>query len=219
MPVVVEGYKELIQKLNAFEPDLNKQMKIEIKAAMLPIRDKARGYAPSPFPSNLYNWADKGRSSEFNNNGGRKFPTYNPAEVIKGINYRAGGNKKSRYGFSALYSVVNTSAAGAIYETAGRVNPQGRPTSHTIIVDKRFTRRKVTVKTTKDSQSRNPKAGAMFINSMGPMTGQGNQRGRLIFRAWNESQGKAQDAVIHAIEKAARRFNERNTQSNFILAA
>ena len=46
MPVVVEGYKELIKKLNAFEPDLNKQMKIEIKAAMLPIRDKARGCCP-----------------------------------------------------------------------------------------------------------------------------------------------------------------------------
>ena len=208
MPVVVEGYKELIKKLNAFEPDLNKQMKIEIKAAMLPIRDKARGYAPSPYPSYLYNWADKGRTNKNTIDGSRKFPLYNPAEVIAGINYRAGANKKSRYGFSALYSVVNTSATGAIYETAGRksgyggqawVGPKGNG---------------------KDvSRSRNPNAGAIFINSMGPMYGQGNQRGRLIYRAWNESQGKAQDAVVHAIEKAARRFNERATQSSFALAA
>ena len=208
MPVVVEGYKELMQKLNAFEPDLNKQMKIEIKAAMLPIRDKARGYAPSPYPSYLYNWADKGRSSELNNNGGRKFPTYNAAEVIAGIKYKAGANKKTRYGFSALYSVVNTSAAGAIYETAGRksgyrgqpwVGPKGKG---------------------KDvSRSRNPNAGAIFINSMGAMYGTGNQRGRLIFRAWDESRGKAQDAVVHAIEKATRRFNERATQSAFGLVA
>ena len=212
MPVVVEGYKELIQKLNAFEPDLNKQMKIEIKAAMLPIRDKARGYAPSPYPSYLYNWADKGivrAQPQFNTEGRvRKFPLYNPAEVIAGIKYKAGANKKTRYGFSALYSVINTSAAGAIYETAGRksgyrgqpwVGPKGQG---------------------KDvSRSRNPNAGAQFINSMGPMYGQDKFKGRLIFRAWNESQGKAQDAVVHAIEKATRRFNERATQSAFGLVA
>ena len=208
MPVVVEGYKELIQKLNAFEPDLNKQMKIEIKAAMMPIRDKARGYAPSPYPSYLYNWADKGVVRAQPQNQVRKFPLYNPAEVIAGIKYKAGANKKTRYGFSALYSVINTSAAGAIYETAGRksgyrgqpwVGPKGQG---------------------KDvSRSRNPNAGAQFINSMGPMYGQDKFKGRLIFRAWNESQGKAQDAVVHAIEKAARRFNERATQSAFGLAA
>jgi len=201
MPVVVEGYKELIQKLNAFEPDLNKQMKIEIKAAMLPIRDKARGYAPSPYPSYLYNWADKGivRAAAATENSYRKFPLYNPAEVIAGIKYKAGANKKTRYGFSALYSVINTSAAGAIYETAGRKSGyrgQGPGIS----------------------RSRNPNAGAIFINSMGPMYGQDKFKGRLIFRAWNEDQGKAQDAVVHAIEKAARRFNERATQSSFALA-
>ena len=202
MPVVVEGYKELIKKLNAFEPELNKQMKIEIKAAMLPIRDKARGYAPRPYPSYLYNWADKGivRVAAATENSYRKFPLYNPAEVIAGIKYKAGANKKTRYGFSALYSVINTSAAGAIYETAGRKSGyrgQGPGIS----------------------RSRNPTAGAIFSNSMGPMYGQGNQRGRLIYRAWNEDQGKAQDAVIHAIEKAARRFNERATQSAFGLVA
>ena len=217
MPVVVEGYKELIQKLNAFEPDLNKQMKIEIKAAMLPIRDKARGYAPSPFPSTLYNWAlydsaDKNKvraQPQFNTEGRvRKFPLYNPAEVIRGIKYKAGPNKANRYGFSALYYVSNQSAAGAIYETAGRksgyrgqhwVGPKGQG---------------------KDvSRSRNKDAGAIFINSMGPIYGTGMQRGRLIYRAWNENQGKVQDAVVYAIEKAARRFNERATQSAFGLAA
>jgi len=212
MPVVVEGYKELIQKLNAFEPDLNKQMKIEIKAAMLPIRDKARGYAPSPFPSTLYNWADKGKvraQPQFNTEGRvRKFPLYNPAEVIAGIKYKAGANKKNKYGFSALYSVTNNSPAGVIYEWAGRtsgsngqpwVGPKGKGKSV--------------------SKSRNPNAGAIFINHFGPMYGKDMMRGRLIYRAWNEGQGKVQDAVVHAIEKAARRFNERATQSAFSLVA
>jgi hypothetical protein len=212
MPVVVEGYKELIQKLNAFEPDLNKQMKIEITAAMLPIRDKARGYAPSSYPSYLYNWADKGivrAQPQFNTEGRvRKFPLYNPAEVIAGIKYKAGANKKDKYGFSALYSVTNNSPAGVIYEWAGRTSGyRGQPW-----VGPKGQGKDV-------SRSRNPNAGAIFINSMGPMYGKGMMRGRLIYRAWNEDQGKAQDAVIHAIEKAARRFNERATQSAFGLVA
>ena len=212
MPVVLEGYTELIKKLNYFDTDLKKEMQKEIKAAMLPIRDKARGYAPSPYPSFLYNWADKGivrTQPQFNTEGKvRKFPLYNSAEVIAGIKYKAGANKKTRYGFSALYSVVNTSAAGAIYETAGRksgyrgqpwVGPKGQG---------------------KDvSRSRNPKAGAIFINSMGPMYGRDKQRGRLIFRAWDENQGKAQDAVIKAINNAADKFNKTNYSANFALAA
>lgn len=212
MPVVLEGYTELIKKLNYFDTDLKKEMQKEIKAAMLPIRDKARGYAPSPYPSYLYNWADKGivrTQPQFNTEGKvRKFPLYNSAEVIAGIKYKAGANKKTRYGFSALYSVTNTSAAGAIYETAGRksgyrgqpwVGPKGQG---------------------KDvSRSRNPNAGAIFINSMGPMYGRDKQRGRLIFRAWNEDQGKAQDAVIKAINNAADKFNKTNYSANFALAA
>ena len=212
MPVVVKGYKELIKRLNAFEPDLNKQMKIEIKAAMLPIRDKARGYAPSPHQSYLYNWADKGivrAQPQFNTEGRvRKFPLYNAVEVKQGIKYKAGAYKKNRYGFSALYSVMNTSAAGAIYETAGRKSGyRGQPWA-------------VPKGQGKDvSRSRNPNAGAIFINSMGPLYGQGKQRGRLIFRAWNENQGKAQDAVVRAIEKAAFNFNKLATQSSYVLAA
>lgn len=207
MPVVVGGYKELLAALKEFEPDLNKQMKKDIKTAMLPIQDKARGYAPSPYPSYLYNWADK-NSLEFNKDGTRKFPLYNPAAVTFGIQYKAGANKKNRYGFSALYYVANTSAAGAIYETAGRKSGfQGQPW-----VGPNGKGKDV-------SRSRNPQAGAIFINSMGPLYGSGKQRGRLIFRAWHESEGKVQDAVVHAIERAAARFNAIHVQSSYSLAA
>lgn len=218
MPVVLGGYKELISALNRFDPDLNKEMKKEIKAAMLPIRDKARGYAPSPHPSYLYNW-DKTLRSGKSTRGGR-FPLYDANEVKNGIIYKAGANKKNRYGFSALYYVANTSAAGSIYETAGRTSGyRGRPTNHQITVGKRWGGREVTVKSTKDSQSRNPNAGAIFINSMGPMYGKDKQKGRLIFRAWNEDQGKAHSAVVRAIENATAKFNATHTKSSFALAA
>jgi hypothetical protein len=86
-----------------------------------------------------------------------------------------------------LYYVANKSAAGAIYETAGRANPGGSSAS----------------------KSNNPGAGAHFISRMGPLYGdQRQQRGRMIFRAWAEDQGKAQAAVIRAIENTVAAFNQ-----------
>lgn len=35
-------------------------------------------------------------------------------------------------------------------------------------------------------------------------------RGRVIYRAWEEDQGKAQDAVMRAIDKAIRAFEVRS---------
>jgi len=51
---------------------------------------------------------------------------------------------------------------------------------------------------------------------MGPLYGSGNeQRGRMIYRAWAEDQGKAQAAVIAAIFNTCNAFN----QGRFGLAA
>jgi hypothetical protein len=44
---------------------------------------------------------------------------------------------------------------------------------------------------------------------MGPLYGdKREERGRMIFRAWAEDQGKAQAAVIRAIEKTVNAFNQ-----------
>jgi hypothetical protein len=44
---------------------------------------------------------------------------------------------------------------------------------------------------------------------MGPLYGnKREERGRMIFRAWHEDQGKAQAAVIRAIEKTIAAFNQ-----------
>jgi len=87
----------------------------------------------------------------------------------------------------ALYFVANKSAAGAIYETAGRANAQSR----------------------NGYRSNNPGAGAHFVSRMGPLYGDSREeRGRMIFRAWAEDQGKAQAAVVRAIEKTINAFNQ-----------
>ncbi len=198
MPVDVKGVKETIKALRKFDPELLKEMNSEIKSVMVPLRDKARGYAPSPVPGNLYGWnentvgqkitAKNSAFRTFNTEGRlRLFPLYDYETVKKGIYYSQAPSKRNKNGWRALYFVANRSAAGAIYETAGRKNPGGDP----------------------NSKSNNPGAGANFISRMGPLYGDNQaERGRMIFRAWKEDEGKAQAAVVNAITKTIEAFNQ-----------
>lgn len=208
MPVELKGVLATVKAMRKFDPDLLKEMNKEIRGVMVPLRDKARGYAPSPQPDNLYGWAEgsvgkkiTARNSAFRqlNTEGRVrlFPLYDHKTVVSGIKYSQSPSKRNPKGFRALYFISNASAAGAIYETAGRKNPGGDPAS----------------------KSNNPGAGAHFINRMGPLYGdKQKERGRMIFRAAYEDRGKAQDAVILAISNAIAKFNQLSKRS-FDLAA
>jgi hypothetical protein len=198
MPIKVEGVKGTLKAIRKVDPELLKEMNKQIRAVMIPIRDKARGYAPSPQPDNLYGWNENtvgqkitARNSAFRtfNTEGRLrlFPLYDYETVKKGIYYKAGGSDRNRNGWRALYFVANASAAGAIYETAGRAGTTSRD----------------------GYRSNNPGAGAHFVSRMGPLYGQSREeRGRMIFRAWAEDQGKAQAAVVKAIENTVNAFNQ-----------
>jgi hypothetical protein len=214
MPINVTGVDSTLKALRKFDPDLNRAMNKEIKKAMIPIRNNARGFLPNTSEM-LRNWQPHETSPEANYS---PFPQYSREEASAGIIYRQGYNKKQLNGWAVSYYVANTSPAGAIYETAGRVNPDGRPTSHTITINKRYKPIKITSRSTKDSQSNNPNAGRQFINSMGGTSnlyGKDKDRGRLIFRAWEKDYGKATLAVEKAINTAINQFN----QSSFTLAA
>jgi hypothetical protein len=198
MPIDVQGVKSTLKAIRKVDPELLKEMNAEIKAIMIPIRDKARGYAPSPQPDNLYGWnentvgkkitAKNSAFRTFNTEGRlRLFPLYDYETVKKGIYYSQAPSSRNKNGWRALYYVANKSAAGGIYETAGRANPGGSPFS----------------------KSNNPGAGAHFISRMGPLYGdQRQERGRMIFRAWAEDQGKAQAAVVKAIVNTVDAFNK-----------
>jgi hypothetical protein len=198
MPVDVKGVKETIKALRKFDPELLKEMNAEIKSVMVPLRDKARGYAPSPQPDNLYGWNENtvGRKitaknsafRTFNTEGRlRLFPLYDYQTVVKGIYYSQAPSKRNKNGWRALYFVANKSAAGSIYETAGRAEETSR----------------------KGYRSNNPRAGEHFVNRMGPLYGDTRaERGRMIFRAWKEDEGKAQQAVVNAITKTIQAFNQ-----------
>jgi hypothetical protein len=198
MPVELKGVRATVKAMRKFDPDLLKEMNKEIRGVMVPLRDKARGYAPSPQPDNLYGWAEgsvgkkiTARNSafrQFNTEGRvRLFPLYDHDTVVRGIKYSQAPSKRNRNGFRSLYYIYNASAAGGIYETAGRKNPGGDPAS----------------------KSNNPNAGNHFINRMGPLYGdKQKERGRMIFRAAYEDRGKAQDAVILAISNSIEKFNK-----------
>jgi hypothetical protein len=197
MSVKLDGVKETLRAIRKIDPELLKEMNKEIKGIMITIRDKARGYAPTAAPGGLYNW-DEGAYTKkitarnsafrtFNNEGRlRRFPLYQAETVRKGIYYSAAPSKRNKNGWSSQYIIANASASGAIYETAGRKNPGG----------------------SSKSKSNNPGAGANFINRMGPLYGEGASRGRMIFRAWSEDQGRAQAAVVQAIQNTIAGFNQ-----------
>jgi len=190
MSVELKGVKETLRAIRKIDPELLKEMNKEIKGIMVPIRDKARGYAPTAAPGGLYNWDEQTYATRVikpRETATSKFPLYDAEAARKGIYYSAAPSERNKNGFRAMFYIANKSASGAIYETAGRTNPGGSP----------------------KSKSNNPGAGANFVSRMGPLYGDGREnRGRMIFRAWAEDQGKVQASVIKAIENTINAFNQ-----------
>jgi len=210
MPVNVSGIKEMKKALSLVDKDLLKEVQGEIRATMIPIRDKARSYAPADTEV-LSGWTKA--AGIIGPMRYRTFPKYNHQQVIDGIKYSAGSNKRNNKGWSATNYVSNTSAPGAIFETAGRKNPTGQA----------WIGLNVDNNNKEISHSLNPQAGAQFIAAMNvksplvnarPQGMSGNnkgykQKGRLIFRAAAEEQGKAMARILKALEKTATTFQKR----------
>ena len=198
--VEIDGGVELRKAMKKFAPDLAANLEKEMNDALYPIARKARGFVPATAPLSrweIYSREKKGR-----------FPWYNAMEIRQGIKHITEGSEPNRKGFAYAAQIVNTTAAGSIYETAGRKNPNGRKPAPKNNTSKRY------------SQSANPNAGRQFISALPPLyktdrvKGQSGRRnrkmdGRLIFRAWGEDQGRANAAVLTSIDKAVRQFKNR----------
>jgi hypothetical protein len=110
-----------------------------------------------------------------------KFPAYDVKTARSGIGFKTTPSKPNRRGFRSLARLFNKSAAGAIYETMGRKTPN----SQMVI-------------------NQNNKFGSQ-------MKGDAKMEGRALFRAYEENNGKARDAVLKAIKSAASKLNARST--------
>ena len=208
MPVVVDGVPELKKALKKFAPDLLKEMNAEIKVALKEVTAAAQAKVPGQAPGNLYAWNDTGKEPDSRTFRQRGFPLYNARVVRRGLTYSLGRGKRNRGGFASLYSLLNKSAVGAIVETSGRVHPFGKPQAGNNFGGK----------STKDyGSSNNPDAGRIFVgamNGVGPLKQYDKferGKGRLLYAAYAENNGKALDATFRAIEKASRALKQRST--------
>lgn len=195
MPTEVVGAVALKKALNKYAPDLAKELNKELGAVLKPIVNEARSFVPIASP--MSGW------SEVTSPRGR-FPKYNAMEIRKGIIYKTSPSKPNRAGFVNNIRIQNKSMIGAIYETAGRKNGQGQD----------WVGPKAGGASKGVSRSNNPYAGNQFISNLGQLYGparKGDHRmmGRLIFRAWAKTQGKANASVFKAIETTTTKFNRR----------
>lgn len=167
--VEVKGVAELRSALRKFEPNLSKELSAEMRKELSPIAREAKGYIPSSSP--MSGWVARPFSEA-------RFPFFNASVMKSGIGFKTTGSKPNRKGFKSQAQLFNKSAAGAIYETAGRKNPQGKT-----------------------------KQGAKFIENMGGMSGSGKDRGRALYRAYENNKGAAKAAIMAAIATTEQKFN------------
>lgn len=172
MPTVVKGVAEARKVLRKIDPELFKAMNNKIATALKEVRDVARAEVVDTIPG-LSNFQAKNKDE-------RGFPKYDPSLVRKGLTYSMAKKKSTMSGFSALYSMLNRNAAGAIIETAGRKNPGGLSPQ-----------------------------GAHFINSIqnayGALESSGSGRagqGRLMAGALVAKQGQVRDSILKSIDEA-----------------
>jgi hypothetical protein len=196
MATEVVGAVALRKALTNYAPDLAKELTKELGNVLKPIVNEARSFVPLRSPMS-------GWSNSMNQYGA--FPKYDALEIRKGIIYKTTPSKPNRAGFVNNIRIQNKSMVGAIYETAGRKNGQGQD----------WVGPKAGGASKGVSRSNNPYAGNQFISNLGqlygPFRGKKDHRmmGRLIFRAWANTQGKANASVLKAIENTTAKFNKR----------
>jgi hypothetical protein len=187
MRIEIRGNADLRKAMRRFTPDLEKALKKELTQILKPIVREAKGFVPAQSP--MSGWA--GRS--FNQG---KFPTYNASTIKAGITYSTTASKINSNGFSSMARIQNKSRVGAIYESAGRNGLDGQP----------WVGPKAGSSSNRFSKSNNPTAGKTFIQNLPPLVSSLKGRGRLIYRAWAENQGRAEGAAMKAIDTAIRQF-------------
>jgi hypothetical protein len=212
-PVNVVGIKDVLKGIEFIDEDMRQRIRNAIDPLMRGVSSKAKGFVASNTDV-LSGWA------KASGNPGT-FPKYDAAVVRAGIGYNPGENKTFRNGFKVSNYVYNASRSGSIYETAGRLNPQGRaPFQMTPSqgASGTYTRRSARSKAFEEYKSNNPFASQQFIAALEPVTSQPKikdmrsggrkTKGRLIYKAWAEDSGKVYEAIIKAINDTAIQFNK-----------
>ena len=203
MPSVeIRGNTDLRKALRRFAPDLDKELRKELTRALKPVVKAARGFVPVTSDI-MHGWQPRSFSEA-------RFPFYDYQTIVRGIGFTTAVSKPNKNGFTSNAQIFNKSAAGAIYETAGRlgqpqpwVGPKAGGSSHKV------------------SRSNWRGAGAQFIDNLNkePIVSSLAGRGRLIFRAWAQDRGIAVGISMRAIDKAVSTFYARSNAGTLDKAA
>jgi hypothetical protein len=217
MPVEIVGVKDVINGLTFIDEDMYRRVKLAVEPVMKGVEAKAKGFVVSNSDV-LSGWA-KPISSTVDY---RPFPKYNSDTVRGGIGYKEGQNRRFSNGYTVESYVYNISAAGRIYETAGRLNPQGRAPFTSVaegggtMAFKQSGSRKS--RSTSAYSSNNPFAGYQFVTDLPTLTSQPKvkgargggrkTKGRLIYKAWAQDSGDIYGVIVKAINATATHFNK-----------
>jgi hypothetical protein len=219
MPVEVIGVDDVQKGLSFIDEDMYNRIKIALVPMMKRVEAQAKSYVVGDSEV-LSGWAKPASA----NLDYRPFPKYNAALVKGGIGYKEGKNVQFKNGFQVENYVYNVSAAGRIYETAGRKNPQGRaPIMSTTLkelgnVQGYEGKKSGKKRSTRDYSSNNPFAGYQFVSALEPVTSQPKTKGvrsggvktkgRLIYKAFANQSPQIFQAIFKAINDTAIDFNK-----------
>ena len=216
MPAEVVGVSDVMKGLSFIDDDMYARIRGAISPLMRQVEATAKGYVPGNTEV-LSGWS-KPISSPINY---RPFPKYDSVSVRGGIGYKEGQNKKFKNGFQVENYVYNINAAGRIYETAGRLNPQGRAPFQSVVSkggSGTMVKKTRTGRSTEQYDSNNPFAGYQFVSALEPVTSQPKikgvrsggtkTKGRLIYKAFANRSPKIYQAILNAINATTVDFNK-----------
>ncbi len=218
MPVEVIGVDDIQKGLTFVDEDMYNRIRMAITPLMRGVESLAKSYVPGN--SEVLSGWSKPISSDIDY---RPFPKYESNNVKGGIGYKEGKNRQFKNGFQVENYVYNINAAGRIYETAGRLNPQGRAPFTSVfegggtMAFKQSGSKKSRSRSTAAYDSNNPLAGYQFFTDLTELTSQPKikgvrsggkkTKGRLIYKAFAKESPKVYDAILKAINKTADFFN------------
>ena len=219
MPTEVENALELRLALKKYMPDLAKETQDEMANALRPVVARARGFIPADAKL-LSGWV-KGTASIDTINY-RAFPTFSSSDAKRGLGYRVTPSKPNKSGFVSLARIQQANAGGAIYETAGRLSPNGKRQGPIVDRYKNGIYDQTTHTGKQYSKSLNPNYVQQFVDNLkstGPLVSarpkglkgrpSRKQTGRAMYRAYAEDNGVALRALMKAIENAKYKFEEK----------
>jgi hypothetical protein len=216
MPVVIEGIKEVLGGLDVIDEDMRRRIVFITEPMMRRVAAKAQRYVPGN-QDVLSGWAKPISSPDIKY---KSFPKYD-AEVAKaGIGYNQGENKTFANGWKVASYVYNASRPGAIYEVAGRLNPEGRaPFTFKHEGSGTYVKKSARSRALQEYKSNNAFASQQFVAALPKVTSQPKikdmrgggrkTKGRLIYRAWAEDSPEIYRAVIRAVNVTAELFNKK----------